>query len=218
MFSSGVVGKTKKESSKPVAADQDDYAAAQNGYGVPVQNPNQNGYNPVGQDGYDAYGQPIRNPGFVSGKVRPGEASSIGNGRGNTNVLTITSGSDADYYTGYTDGGANYPSNYPGYDQGASRPSKHGQSGIIVNKNSNGQDDVLLWSNNGRKQSGIAVNNGDAQFYPGNNYNQAVPPNPNYSTQSRVYQSGQKVVGRNGYQTSSIYDSQQQTYISSQRY
>ncbi|XP_047523005.1 uncharacterized protein LOC125061572 isoform X2 [Pieris napi] len=175
-----VAGKTKHESAKP-PTDQgnndelentarerkprqysSNYYGTQNGYAPQGTNQNVDGYNQGVQNGYDGYGQQNRNPGYISGQVRPGESVSIGNGRGRTNVVAINSAGDTDYYVGYTDGGVNTNT---GYDQGYPTKKGQGQSGIIVNKRPDGQDDVLLWNANSNKQSSIAVNKDGTQLY-----------------------------------------------------
>ncbi|XP_045527156.1 RNA-binding protein FUS-like isoform X1 [Pieris brassicae] len=232
---SSVVGKRKIESAKqPTDQGNDEventarerkprqylsnyYGAygTQNGYASQGTNQNVDGYKQGVQNGYDGYGQQNRNPGYISGQVRPGETVSIGNGHGHTNVVAINSAGDTDYYVGYTDGGVNTNT---GYDQGY--PTKKGQSGIIVNKRPDGQDDVLLWNANGNKQSSIGVNKDGAQLYSGNTYDTSYQT---YNQQSNTpnYQQGYgKPAGRNAYQSSSssIYSQQDQVYLNSQRY
>ncbi|XP_022122913.2 uncharacterized protein LOC110998530 isoform X3 [Pieris rapae] len=132
----------------------------QNGYASQGTYQDVDGYNQGVQNGYDGYGQQNRNPGYISGQVRPGETVSIGNGRGHTNVVGINSAGDTDYYVGYSDGGVNTNTGY--YQR---YPTKKGQSGIIVNKRPDGQDDVILWNANGNKQNSISVNKDGAQLY-----------------------------------------------------
>ncbi|CAF4936991.1 unnamed protein product [Pieris macdunnoughi] len=215
-----VVAKTKHESAKPPTDQGNDEIEntarerTQNGYASQGTNQNVDGYNQGVQNGYDGYGQQNRNPGYISGQVRPGETVSIGNGRGHTNVVAINSAGDTDYYVGYTDGGVNTNT---GYNQGY--PTKKGQSGIIVNKRPDGQDDVLLWNANSNKQSSIAVNKDGTQLYSGNAYDTSYQT---YNQQSNTpkYQQGYGKAGRNTYQSSSssIYSQQDQVYLNSQRY
>ncbi|XP_047523001.1 uncharacterized protein LOC125061571 isoform X1 [Pieris napi] len=146
------------------------------------------GQHQVIQNGYDDYGLQNRNPGYISGQVRPGEAVSIGNGRRHTNVVAINSAGDSDYYVGNTDGGVNTNN---GYDQGYPTEKGQGQSGIIANKRPDGQDDVLLWNANGKKQSSIAVNNDGTQLYSGTQNGYASQgTNQNVIGQDQVIQNG----------------------------
>ncbi|XP_038213134.1 GATA zinc finger domain-containing protein 14-like isoform X2 [Zerene cesonia] len=198
LFAAGVLG--GKKASSPKAAqgnDQDEYAR-ENGNGQSPsyydnENQNVNNYGQSGQDGY--YGQNTpRLPG--------NQHFSIGNGRKNTNVVSI-SDSEPSYIVGYTSHGDDYDNDQYNYNRGQQYPSSKGNSFITVNQRPGRPDTVLLSSKskNGQKstllvtQDGININP-DPSYnnYPNNNkrYN----GQQNYNPKGFNHRQGQDYQGR----------------------